>query len=81
MFNSSSYTTPRLRPITAPDKRPLKIAFARQAYNDGVMVYNFELDAPASEVHSHMISANGLVTGDVRTQATLNKYTLPWDKK
>lgn len=44
-------------------------------------VWNFELEADSDDLAHHMIVANGIITGDVRVQANLNSYTLPWDKK
>ena len=45
------------------------------------VVYNFEVKADSDEISQHMIVAEGFITGDVRVQANLNDYTLPWDKE
>ena len=47
---------------------------------EGQMVYNFEVVSQSQDQNDRMVSADGVVTGDVVVQTRLSGGKLPWEK-
>jgi len=68
--------------VLAGDGQFYRVTAARRLpVDEQQIVWNFEIATESTKLEDHMIVADGFATGDVKVQARLNNYQLPWERR